>query len=164
MVNIGAIPANAIESVLFGHEKGAFPGAFDRHVGAIQNCDGGTLVLDEIDRLPPAVQERLAEALEIADRAYVLQTGRIVMSGPAREIAAVATGADAADRAASERRTDLELQQTELLDLLDVGFRQQIALLDDDLAGFRIDDVFVGGAAQHALAERQDDFATFDQR
>ena len=67
MVNIGAIPANAIESVLFGHEKGAFPGAFDRHVGAIQNCDGGTLVLDEIDRLPPAVQERLAEALARGD-------------------------------------------------------------------------------------------------
>ena len=67
MVNIGAIPANAIESVLFGHEKGAFPGAFDRHVGAIQNCDGGTLVLDEIDRLPHAVQERLAEALARGD-------------------------------------------------------------------------------------------------
>ncbi|MBC2650728.1 sigma-54-dependent Fis family transcriptional regulator [Novosphingobium flavum] len=67
MVNIGAVPANAIESVLFGHEKGAFPGAFDRLVGAIQQCDGGTLVLDEIDRLPAPVQERLAESLARGD-------------------------------------------------------------------------------------------------
>ena len=46
-----AIPANSIESVLFGHEKGAFTGAFDRQIGALQHCDGGTLVLDEVDRL-----------------------------------------------------------------------------------------------------------------
>ncbi|MDD3798338.1 MAG: sigma-54 dependent transcriptional regulator [Novosphingobium sp.] len=64
IVNIGGIPANSIESVLLGHEKGAFPGAFDRQIGALQHCDGGTLVLDEIDRLPPAAQDRLAEALE----------------------------------------------------------------------------------------------------
>ena len=67
MVNIGALPANAIESVLFGHEKGSFPGAFDQHVGAIQQCDGGTLVLDEVDRLPAALQERLAESLARGD-------------------------------------------------------------------------------------------------
>jgi DNA-binding NtrC family response regulator len=53
--------------VLFGHEKGAFPGAFDRHVGAMQHCDGGTLALDEIDRLPIAVQERLLEAMQRSD-------------------------------------------------------------------------------------------------
>jgi len=62
-VNIGGIPANQVESVLFGHEKGAFPGAFDRHIGALQHADGGTLVLDEIDRLPDSVQERLARFL-----------------------------------------------------------------------------------------------------
>ncbi|MEZ5748499.1 MAG: sigma-54 dependent transcriptional regulator [Caenibius sp.] len=64
IVNIGGIPENSIESVLFGHEKGAFAGAFDRQIGALQHCDGGTLVLDEIDRLPAHVQERLAEALQ----------------------------------------------------------------------------------------------------
>jgi len=63
ILNIGGIPANSIESVLFGHEKGAFPGAFDRQIGAMQHCDGGTLVLDEVDRLPDSVQERLAEAI-----------------------------------------------------------------------------------------------------
>ncbi|MGD9470698.1 MAG: sigma-54-dependent transcriptional regulator [Novosphingobium sp.] len=64
IVNIGGIPENSVESVLFGHEKGAFAGAFDRQIGALQHCDGGTLVLDEIDRLPAHVQERLAEALQ----------------------------------------------------------------------------------------------------
>jgi DNA-binding NtrC family response regulator len=49
--------------VLFGHEKGAFAGAFERHVGVLQHCDGGTLVLDEVNRLSPEMQERLAEAL-----------------------------------------------------------------------------------------------------
>ena len=67
MVNAGSTPGNAIESVLFGPEKGAFPGAFDRQVGAIQHCDGATLVIDEIDRLPLSVQERLAEALARGD-------------------------------------------------------------------------------------------------
>ena len=64
IVNIGGVPENSIESVLFGHEKGAFAVAFDRQIGALQHCDGGTLVLDEIDRLPMHVQERLAEALQ----------------------------------------------------------------------------------------------------
>jgi len=63
IINIGAVPPNGIESVLFGHEKGAFPGAFDRQIGAIQHCDGGTLILDEIDRLPDAVQIRLVESI-----------------------------------------------------------------------------------------------------
>ena len=67
LVNAGGIPGNSIESVLFGHEKGAFPGAFDRQIGAIQHCDGGTLVIDEIDRLPMPVQERLAESLARGD-------------------------------------------------------------------------------------------------
>lgn len=67
IVNIGATQVSGIESVLFGHEKGAFPGAFERQIGALQHCDGGTLVLDEIDRLPMPVQERLAESITRAD-------------------------------------------------------------------------------------------------
>ncbi len=67
IVNIGSIPANSVESVLFGHEKGAFPGAFDRQIGAIQHCDGGTLVIDEVDRMTPAAQERLAESIARGD-------------------------------------------------------------------------------------------------
>lgn len=67
IVNIGGIPINSIESVLFGHEKGAFPGAFEQHIGALQHCDGGTLALDEIDRLPESVQERLLESIQRGD-------------------------------------------------------------------------------------------------
>ncbi len=63
LINIAAVPANSLESVLFGHEKGAFAGAFDRQVGVLQNCDGCTLVIDEIDRLSLEMQDRLAEAL-----------------------------------------------------------------------------------------------------
>lgn len=64
IVNIASIPVNSIETVLFGHEKGAFPGAFDRQIGALQHCDTGTLVIDEIDRLPLGVQERLLKSLQ----------------------------------------------------------------------------------------------------
>lgn len=67
IINIGGVPANSIESVLFGHEKGAFPGAFDRQIGALQHCDGATLALDEIDRLPLSVQERLLDAVKKGD-------------------------------------------------------------------------------------------------
>lgn len=64
IINVGSVPPNSVESVLFGHEPNAFPGAFDRQIGALQHCDGGTLVLDEVDRLGNSLQERLAEALE----------------------------------------------------------------------------------------------------
>jgi DNA-binding NtrC family response regulator len=64
IINLASVPPGSIDSVLFGHEPGSFPGAFDRQIGAFQHCDGGTLILDEIDRLTPALQQRLAEALE----------------------------------------------------------------------------------------------------
>ncbi|MGO4168500.1 sigma-54-dependent transcriptional regulator [Novosphingobium sp. YAF33] len=67
IVNVGGLPANSIESALFGHEKGAFPGAFDRQIGALQHCDGATLALDEVDRLPLSVQERLLESIRKSD-------------------------------------------------------------------------------------------------
>lgn len=67
IINVGAVPANSIESLLFGHEKSAFPGAFERQIGALQQCDGGTLAIDEIDRLPPHIQERLVESLTRGD-------------------------------------------------------------------------------------------------
>ena len=63
LINARGIPAHSIESVLFGHEKGAFAGAFERQMGALQFCDGGTLVIDEVDRLDMAMQAKLAETL-----------------------------------------------------------------------------------------------------
>lgn len=64
IINMAGVPANSIESVLFGHEPGAFAGAFDRQIGALQQCDGGTLVLDEVDRLNGELQEKLLEILK----------------------------------------------------------------------------------------------------
>lgn len=58
----GMSPAN-LESALYGHERGAFPGAFDRRSGALQDADGGTLLIDDIERLPPALQERIAHTI-----------------------------------------------------------------------------------------------------
>jgi DNA-binding NtrC family response regulator len=67
IINVAGTPVNSIESVLFGHEKGAFPGAFEQQIGALQHCDGGTLSLDEVDRLPETVQERLLESILRSD-------------------------------------------------------------------------------------------------
>lgn len=63
LINARGVTGSAIESALFGHEANAFPGAFERQIGALQHCDGGTLILDEIDRLQPEVQDKLAEVL-----------------------------------------------------------------------------------------------------
>ena len=63
-VNCGAIPENLVESILFGHEKGAFTGATDRHAGKFVEADGGTLFLDEIGDLPLDVQVKLLRAVQ----------------------------------------------------------------------------------------------------
>ncbi|MDU6239462.1 MAG: sigma-54 dependent transcriptional regulator, partial [Bradyrhizobium sp.] len=55
-VNCGAIPDNLVESILFGHEKGAFTGATERHMGKFVEAHGGTLFLDEVSELPLAAQ------------------------------------------------------------------------------------------------------------
>ncbi|HAH10074.1 MAG TPA: sigma-54-dependent Fis family transcriptional regulator, partial [Alphaproteobacteria bacterium] len=63
-VNCGAIPENLIESILFGHEKGAFTGAHDRHTGKFQEANGGTLFLDEIGELRLDMQVKLLRAIQ----------------------------------------------------------------------------------------------------
>src|SRR6266567_5898023 len=63
-VNCGAIPDNLVESILFGHEKGAFTGATERHMGKFVEAHGGTLFLDEISELPLAAQVKLLRALQ----------------------------------------------------------------------------------------------------
>ena len=63
-LNCGAIPENLIESILFGHEKGAFTGATDKHLGKFLEADGGTLFLDEIGELRLDMQVKLLRALQ----------------------------------------------------------------------------------------------------
>jgi DNA-binding NtrC family response regulator len=63
-VNCGAIPDNLVESILFGHEKGAFTGATEKHAGKFVEANGGTLFLDEIGDLPLDVQVKLLRAVQ----------------------------------------------------------------------------------------------------
>jgi DNA-binding NtrC family response regulator len=63
-VNCGAIPDNLVESILFGHEKGAFTGATDRHLGKFVEASGGTLFLDEVGELPAAAQVKVLRAIQ----------------------------------------------------------------------------------------------------
>jgi DNA-binding NtrC family response regulator len=63
-VNCGAIPDNLVESILFGHEKGSFTGATERHTGKFVEAHSGTLFLDEIGDLPPEVQVKLLRAVQ----------------------------------------------------------------------------------------------------
>ena len=63
-INCGAIPENLIESEFFGHEKGAFTGAEQRHIGKFQYAEGGTLFLDEIGEISPSMQVKLLRVLQ----------------------------------------------------------------------------------------------------
>ena len=63
-VNCATLPANLIESELFGHEKGAFTGAMDRKIGRFELADGGTIFLDELGELPIDLQAKLLRVLQ----------------------------------------------------------------------------------------------------
>mgnify|MGYP001389058234 CR=1 FL=1 len=103
-VNCGALPDALIESLLFGHEKGAFTGAVARRIGKFEEADGGTLFLDEIGELPLGAQVKLLRAI---------QEGEIDPVGGARTVRVdirlvSATNRDLASEVASGRfREDL---------------------------------------------------------
>ncbi len=63
-LNCAAVPAELIESELFGHEKGSFTGASGRHIGKFEQADGGTIFLDEIGDMPLSMQAKLLRVLE----------------------------------------------------------------------------------------------------
>lgn len=63
-INCGAIPENLAESILFGHERGAFTGATNRNIGKFREADGGTIFFDEISELPMNLQVKLLRVLQ----------------------------------------------------------------------------------------------------
>lgn len=92
-VHCAALPANLLESELFGHEKGAFTGAVERRKGRFELADGGTIFLDEIGEIEPAVQVKLLRVLET--RAIERVGGAELIRCDARLVAA--TNRDLAD-------------------------------------------------------------------
>jgi two-component system nitrogen regulation response regulator GlnG len=85
-INMAAIPRELIESELFGHERGAFTGATNRHVGRFEQANGGTLFLDEIGDMPPEAQTRLLRVLQEGE--FTTVGGRQPIRANARIVAA----------------------------------------------------------------------------
>jgi len=85
-INMAAIPRELIESELFGHERGSFTGATQRHVGRFEQAEGGTLFLDEIGDMPPEAQTRLLRVLQEGE--YTTVGGRTAITTNVRIIAA----------------------------------------------------------------------------
>jgi two-component system nitrogen regulation response regulator GlnG len=85
-VNMAAIPKDLIESELFGHERGAFTGAFNRGVGRFEQAEGGTLFLDEIGDMPLDAQTRLLRVLQQGE--YTMVGGRTSVRTDVRIVAA----------------------------------------------------------------------------
>jgi two-component system nitrogen regulation response regulator GlnG len=85
-LNTAAIPAELLESELFGHEAGSFTGAQKRHVGRFEQADGGTLFLDEIGDMPASLQTRLLRVL--AEGEFFRVGGRELIKVDVRVIAA----------------------------------------------------------------------------
>ena len=144
-VNCAAIPAQLVESTLFGYEKGAFTGAGQRQKGLFEEADGGTVFLDEIGELPLPAQAALLR---------VLETGRFARVGSPREIAV-----DVRVVAASHR--DLEALRDGGTFRADLYYRLGVMVLSIPALRDRVEDIGplarrflanAGGAAALALS------------
>jgi two-component system nitrogen regulation response regulator GlnG len=103
-LNCAAIPENLLESELFGHEKGAFTGADRRRIGKFEQCNGGTILLDEIGDMPLSLQAKVLRLLQ--DQTFERVGGNETVRTDVRIIAS--THRDLKARAAEEKfRSDL---------------------------------------------------------
>ncbi|NML41920.1 sigma 54-interacting transcriptional regulator [Chitinophaga sp. G-6-1-13] len=103
-VNCAAIPANLLESELFGHEKGSFTGALEKRIGKFELANNSTLFLDEIGELPPEMQAKLLRALQEKEIERI--GGKSVMKVNVRIIAATNKNLEA-EIVAGRFRSDL---------------------------------------------------------
>ena len=85
-VNCSAIPAELLESEMFGHERGSFTGAAERRIGKFEQAGRGTLMLDEISDMPPGLQAKLLRVLQ--EREYSRVGGRELLPAKCRIVAA----------------------------------------------------------------------------
>ncbi len=134
-LNCGAVPANLIESELFGHERGAFSGATRRHSGYFERAQGGTLLLDEITETPPELQVKLLRALE---------TGTITRVGGEREVPLDVRTLSATNRTPSSAVRDGRLRE-------DLLYRLRVFQVDMPPLSDREGDIDL--LSRHFLAE-----------
>jgi transcriptional regulator with PAS, ATPase and Fis domain len=93
-INCSAIPESLLESELFGHEKGAFTGAIQRHHGVFERANGGTLFLDEIGDMAPSLQSKLLRVLQ--EKTFTPVGGKELCRADVRVIAATHVDLDGA--------------------------------------------------------------------
>ncbi|MEK7466227.1 MAG: sigma-54 dependent transcriptional regulator [Planctomycetota bacterium] len=101
-INCGAVASTMIESELFGHEKGSFTGASQKHAGYFERASGGTLLLDEIAEMSPELQVKLLR---------VLETGRVLRIGGEKETTVDARIVAATNREPAEAITQGKLRE-----------------------------------------------------
>jgi len=135
-VNCAAIPAEMMESELFGHERGAFTGAVKERIGKFELADGGTLFLDEVTEMPIALQAKLLRAL---------QEGTIERLGGHRPIAVDIRIVAATNRDPQQAVRDGLLRE-------DLYYRLNVFRLDLPPLRERVEDIPV--LAQHFVARR----------
>jgi two-component system response regulator AtoC len=85
-INCAAVPSTLLESELFGHEKGAFTGADSRRIGKFEQCDGGTIFLDEIGDMPTELQSKMLRLLQ--EQSFERVGGNVTIKTNVRIIAA----------------------------------------------------------------------------
>jgi transcriptional regulator with GAF, ATPase, and Fis domain len=125
MLNCAAIPAELIESELFGYERGAFTGAHGRKKGLFEVADGGTLFLDEIGDMSPSAQSKVLRAL---------QSGEITRIGSERPIAV-----DVRVLAATNKDLEQEVGEGRFRD--DLYFRLNVVPIRSPSLRERVDDI-----------------------